>query len=71
MARGASDDNPLMFMRSMGAAERAVHYRQEAEKFRQMAQTELDGQIRESLLSLAKQYDYLADDLMPPKALQA
>jgi len=52
-------------MMTAGAAERVARYRQEAEKFRQLAQTENDGSLRDELLSLAKQYDALADGLLP------
>lgn len=70
MARSAaSDDDPFMFMRSTGAAERAAHYRNEAEKFRLMAQAEAQSGLRDSLLMLAKQYDDLATDLIPPPPL--
>jgi hypothetical protein len=66
MARGGvSEDDFYAFMMTAGAAERVARYRQEAEKFRQLAQTENDGSLRDELLSLAKQYDALADGLLP------
>ena len=42
------------------AHERAAHYREHAAKLRQMAETE-HGRLRNNLLSLADQYDGLAD----------
>jgi hypothetical protein len=62
---GVSQDDLYAFMMTAGAAERVARYRQEAEKFRKLAQTENDGSLREELLSLAKQYDALADGLTP------
>ena len=53
------------FMLTAGATERAARYRQEAAKFRELAQTETDHHFREELLSIAKQYEALAEGLTP------
>jgi hypothetical protein len=45
------------FMRTAGAAERVARYRQEAEKFRRIAQSETDNGVRQSFLDLAKEYE--------------
>jgi len=54
-------------MRTAGAAERVARYRQEAEKFRRIAQSETDNGVRQSFLDLAKEYDDLANGLIPPE----
>ena len=43
------------------AHERAAHYREHAAKLRKMAETEPGRRLRNNLLSLADQYDGLAD----------
>ncbi len=43
------------------AHERAAHYREHAAQLRKMAETEPSGRLRNNLLSLADQYDGLAD----------
>lgn len=70
MARSGDghDDNLFVLMQSADAPERAARYRREAGKFRQMAQAEVDGYLRESLLALAKEYDDLVAGLTPPTA---
>jgi hypothetical protein len=68
MARsGVTEDDLYAFMRTAGAAERVARYRQEAEKFRRMAQSETDNGVHQSFLDLAKEYDDLANCLIPPK----
>jgi len=52
-------------MMVMGVPERAARYRQEAERFRKMAETETDDDLRRSLLDIARQYDALANGLVP------
>ena len=54
-------------MATAGAAERATRYRQEAEKFRQMADVESTGVLRETLLMIATEYDDLAATIEPSK----
>lgn len=69
MARsGVTEQNLYAFMMSAGAAERVARYRQEAEKFRQMAAGEAEGALKESLKTIAREYDELADTLTPPDA---
>jgi hypothetical protein len=70
MARsgGVPEDDLYTFMMTTGAAERAVRYRQDAAKFRELAQAETNGSFREELMSIAKQYDQLAASLIPPDA---
>ena len=48
---------------SRSAKERAAHYEREAEKFRRMAEAETVGHIRAQLVSVAEQYQGLADSL--------
>lgn len=69
MARsGVTEADLYTFMRTTGAAERVVRYRQEAQKFRQMAHGETQNSpIRAELLELAKEYDDLANSLVPPE----
>ena len=45
------------------ARERAAHYEREAEKFRRMAEAETVDHIRAQLVSVADQYQWLADSL--------
>jgi hypothetical protein len=45
------------------AHERAAHYREHAAKLRKMAETEPGRRLRNNLLSLADQYDGLADSV--------
>jgi hypothetical protein len=52
-------------MMKLGAPERAARYRQEAARFRHMAETESDNLLRQSLLDIAKEYEDLADGLVP------
>ena len=52
-------------MMALDAPERAIHYRRKAERFRQMAGTEPNGDLRQSLLDIAQQYEDLANDLVP------
>jgi hypothetical protein len=49
----------------LGAPERAARYRQEAARFRRLAETEPDDRLRQSLLDIAQQYEDLADGLAP------
>ena len=66
MARsGVTESDIYSFIRTAGAAERVARYRQEAEKFRQLAQAEKDEAFQETLLTIAKEYDQLADTLVP------
>jgi len=66
MARSATTENDIYsFIRTAGAAERVARYRQEAENFRQLAQAEKDGAFQETLLTIAREYDQLADTLIP------
>ena len=58
-----ADGHALMMV--MGVPERAARYRQEAERFRKMAETETDDDLRRSLLDIARQYDALANGLVP------
>jgi len=69
MARGGSAETDLYaFVTTASVAERVARYRQEAERFRQMAQREIDRNLYDELMTLAKEYDDLANSLMPPKA---
>src|SRR5207248_7250343 len=43
-------------------SERAVHYRQKAAHFKQLASIELQPRARAQLIGLAEEYDRLADD---------
>lgn len=68
MARGGvSEDDLYAFMMSAGGAARAARYRQEAERFRQLAAAETDESVRQSFLGVASEYDQLADALFPPE----
>ena len=51
----------------MARTDRAVHYRQQAERFREMASTETQPRARDQLLEMAVKYRKLADDLASPK----
>lgn len=53
------------FVRTDGAAMRVRRYRQEAHRFRGLAQIETNEEFREALLSLAKEYEALAASLVP------
>jgi len=48
-----------------GAVRRAARYRSEADKFRRMAETEINDKLRQSFVALAAQYEELADRLVP------
>jgi hypothetical protein len=52
-----------MDIQSWPASRRALHYGTEAEKFRRMADAEPVGRVREQLLSVARQYQELAESL--------
>lgn len=68
MARsGVEEDDLYTFIRTAGTAQRAARYRQEAERFRQIARAEKDGAFRETLQTIASQYDDLADALVLPE----
>lgn len=70
MARSGdvTESDLYAFMMTAGAAERVARYRQEAKKFRRLAQAETEGSpIRGELLEVAKQYDDLANGLIPPE----
>jgi hypothetical protein len=47
--------------------ERAAHYREQADKLRQLAQTEPDERMSDQLLALAEGYLALADHLAPTR----
>jgi hypothetical protein len=64
-------NDPYVAAFSAGAPERARHYREQAEKFRQMAKAETDENLREAISALATQYDELANRLDPPSAGEA
>jgi len=55
----ASDD-----MKSWPAAQRGVHYSEQADKLRAIAMAEPEGKIRSQLLSLVGQYEKLAARLL-------
>jgi hypothetical protein len=65
MPRDVSGKELLNLMKINSAPMRAEHYRQEAEKFRQMAKTETDQKLRHSLLELAGQYRDMAANIIP------
>jgi len=69
MARGGvEEDDIYTFIRTAGtAAQRAARYRQEAKRFRQIARAEKHGAFKETLQTVAKAYDQLADALVPRK----
>jgi hypothetical protein len=68
MARsGVADDDIYTFVRTADTAQRAARYRQEAERFRQIARAEKDGAFQYTLQTIARQYDQLADALVPPE----
>ena len=46
-------------------AERAAHYREQAQKLRELAEAEPPGDMHDQLAALAKQYDALAERLLP------
>jgi hypothetical protein len=50
---------------TLSAAQRAARYRQQADRFRRMAETEVNDHLRRNLLDLAKQYGDLAKELEP------
>ena len=50
-------------------SERAVHYRQKAAHFKELASIELQSRARAQLIGLAEEYDRLADD--GPRKLSA
>ena len=50
-------------------SERAVHYRQKAAHFKELASIELQPRSRAQLIGLAEEYDRLADD--GPRKLSA
>lgn len=67
MAKGGVSEPDLnAFMMSLGGAERAARYRQEAERFRHLAERETDDDLRRSLLGVAEEYDILARNLQAP-----
>lgn len=68
MAREVSGKELLDLMKINSAPMRAQHYRQEAEKFRQMAEIEIDEKLRLRLLDLAAQYGELAANIGPIKS---
>src|SRR5712691_3797177 len=47
--------------------ERAAHYREQADKLRQLAKTEPDERMSDQLLALAEGYQALADHLAPTR----
>ena len=51
----------------MARTDRAVHYREQAERFRELARTETQPSARNQLLEMAVKYRKLADDLASPK----
>jgi hypothetical protein len=53
------------FIRADGAAMRVRRYRQEAHRFRGLAQIETNEEFREALLSIAKEYEALVASLVP------
>jgi len=53
-------------VRSWPSAQRAVHYRDQAKKLRDMAEAEPRGELHEQLLALAGQYDDMAANLNAP-----
>ena len=65
MAKEVSGKELLNLMKINSAPMRAERYRQEAEKFRHMADTEGDEKLRRSLAELAEQYDELAANIAP------
>src|SRR5437870_1790977 len=50
---------------------RAVHYREQADQLRGMAQAESIARLRDNLLSLAEQYDRLAASAEPQERLNS
>jgi hypothetical protein len=62
MAHDARKSWTLEFIAN-SAQERVTHYREHAAKLRKMAETEPAGPLRKNLLSLADQYDGLADSM--------
>jgi hypothetical protein len=46
-------NDPYVAAFSAGAPERTLHYRQQAEKFRQMAEAETDENLHEAISALA------------------
>ena len=51
----------------MARTDRAVHYREQAERFRDLAKAERQPRARDQLLDVAAKYRQLADDLAGPK----
>jgi hypothetical protein len=51
-------------MKSWPAAQRGVHYSEQADKLRAIAMAEPEGKIRSQLLSLVGQYEKLAARLL-------
>jgi len=45
---------------------RAAHYRAEAERFREMAETELVRSVRRHLQALAREYEHMAASVVVP-----
>ena len=52
--------------RSWPNERRATHYREQAEKLRDMAEAEPRGELRDQLIALAAQYDEMAANLATP-----
>jgi hypothetical protein len=53
-------------VRSWPNERRAAHYREQAEKLRDMAEAEPRGELRDQLLALAAQYSDMAANLATP-----
>jgi hypothetical protein len=60
---GVGEDDIYTFLRTAGTAQRAARYPQEAERLLEIARAEKTGAFRETLQTVPKQYDQLAEAL--------
>jgi hypothetical protein len=56
-------DKLFEFIMTHSAPARAIRYREEAARFRRMAQTETNASLRQGLTALARQYTQCAEEL--------
>jgi hypothetical protein len=60
MTGDVADTNLFHLTMAQSQPVRIRRYREEAARFRRMAEIETDGKLRRTLMSLARQYDDLA-----------
>ena len=67
MARGISGTKLFDFTVTQKASARATKHKEDAARFRRMAQLENNEKLRESLVVLARQYEELVEAIIVPK----